>query len=85
MIVIFYSKDSDPSTPAMPFDWKMAQEEVLAADTSNEPIQSAIAKLEKQYEEDKQTALEKQVLIIKLVFNHSSFHSIFNLSTASRI
>jgi kinesin family protein 13 len=38
----------------------MAQEEVMQADLSNDPIQVAIARLERQYEEDKQTALEKQ-------------------------
>ena len=44
----------------MPFDWEMAQEEVMKADTANNPIQDAIAKLERQYEEDKQIALQKQ-------------------------
>ena len=38
----------------------MAQQEVMEADMSNDPIQAAIARLERQYEEDKQTALEKQ-------------------------
>lgn len=39
---------SDPTTPAIPFDWKMAQEEVMRADLSNDPIQAAIARLERQ-------------------------------------
>ena len=42
------------------FDYKMAQEEVMKADLNNDPIQAAILRLEKQYEEDKQSALEKQ-------------------------
>ena len=49
--------NSDPTTPAV-FDWKMAQEEVMQA--ANDPIQDAIARLERQYEEDKQSALQKQ-------------------------
>jgi len=49
---------NNPSDPVTPFDWKMAQEEVMQA--SNDPIQDAIARLERQYEEDKQSALEKQ-------------------------
>ena len=40
------------------FDWKMAQEEVMQM--ADDPIQDAITRLEKQYEEDKQSALEKQ-------------------------
>ena len=40
--------NSDPTTPAIPFDWKMAQEEVMRADLSNDPIQAAIARLERQ-------------------------------------
>lgn len=51
------TNNSDPTTPAV-FDWKMAQEEVMQA--ANDPIQDAIARLERQYEEDKQSALEKQ-------------------------
>jgi hypothetical protein len=40
--------NSDPTTPAIPFDWKMAQEEVMKAELSNDPIQAAIARLERQ-------------------------------------
>ena len=36
----------------------MAQEEVMQM--ADDPIQDAITRLEKQYEEDKQSALEKQ-------------------------
>ena len=54
------ASSSDPTTPSVTFDWKMAQEEVMTADNSNDPIQAAIARLERQYEEDKQSALEKQ-------------------------
>ena len=47
-------------TPTTPFDWRMAQEEVMMAEMENEPMREAMAKLERQYEEDKQTALENQ-------------------------
>jgi kinesin family protein 13 len=62
--------NSDPTTPAIPFDWKMAQEEVMQADMSNDPIQDAIARLERQYEEDKQSALEKQRQEYEKHFQH---------------
>ena len=42
------ASNSDPTTPAIPFDWKMAQEEVMRADLNNDPIQAAIARLERQ-------------------------------------
>jgi hypothetical protein len=44
------------------FDWQMAQEEYLQANmsTDNPSLAAAIARLERQYEEDKQSALEKQ-------------------------
>ncbi len=54
------SESDEPCTPAVQFDWSMAQEEVMQADASSDPIQSAIARLERQYEEDKLSALEKQ-------------------------
>ena len=61
---------SDPTTPACVFDWKMAQEEVMQA--ANDPIQDAIARLERQYEEDKQSALEKQRHVASLT-THTSY------------
>lgn len=48
----------------------MAQEEVMQADLSNDPIQDAIARLERQYEEDKQFALEKQRQEYEKHFQH---------------
>ena len=48
------------SSPCAEFDWRMAQEEVMMAGREDYPMQDAIAKLEKQYEEDKQVALQKQ-------------------------
>ena len=51
--------NGDPG-PVTPFDWRMAQEEVMMAEVENAPMREAMAKLEKQYEEDKQTALENQ-------------------------
>ena len=43
-----------------PFDWKMAQEEVLMSEADSKPMKEAIAKLEKQYEQEKRRALETQ-------------------------
>jgi hypothetical protein len=34
-----FSANSNPATPAVQFDWRMAQEEVMRADLSNDPIQ----------------------------------------------
>ncbi|XP_040583928.1 kinesin-like protein KIF13A isoform X2 [Lepeophtheirus salmonis] len=53
------SEDLNSPVPVA-FDWTMAQEEVMRADLNNDPIQEAIARLEKQYEEEKQSALKKQ-------------------------
>ena len=53
------SSGCDP-TPTTPFDWRMAQEEVMMAEMENAPMREAMAKLERQYQEDKQTALENQ-------------------------
>ncbi|XP_062573075.1 kinesin-like protein KIF13B isoform X4 [Saccostrea cucullata] len=41
-------------------DYNFAQQELMMNEYSNDPIQEAICDLEKQYEEDKQEALEKQ-------------------------
>ena len=43
-----------------PFDWRMAQEEVLMSEQDSKPMKDAIAKLEKQYEQEKKKALETQ-------------------------
>lgn len=51
---------SEPLTPAQPIDYNFAREELMQNEMSNDPIQSAIAQLERQHEEDKQVALEKQ-------------------------
>lgn len=51
---------SEPQTPAQPLDYNFAREELMANEMSNDPIQAAIAQLEKQHEEDKQVALDKQ-------------------------
>lgn len=51
---------SEPQTPAQPLDYNFAREELMQNEMSNDPIQSAIAQLEKQHEEDKQVALEQQ-------------------------
>ncbi|XP_015600896.1 kinesin-like protein KIF13B isoform X3 [Cephus cinctus] len=51
---------SEPQTPAQTIDYNFAREELMLNELSNDPIQRAIARLEKQHEEDKQVALEKQ-------------------------
>lgn len=51
---------SEPQTPAQPIDYEFAREELMQNELMNDPIQSAIEQLEKQHEEDKQVALEKQ-------------------------
>ncbi|XP_059615562.1 kinesin-like protein KIF13A isoform X9 [Phlebotomus argentipes] len=51
---------SEPQTPAQPIDYNFAREELMQNELSNDPIQTAIAQLERQHEEDKQVALEKQ-------------------------
>ena len=50
----------DEVAPTPSVDWQMAQKEVMEKDISNDPIQAAITRLEKQYLEDKQTALDRQ-------------------------
>ncbi|KAL0268806.1 UNVERIFIED_CONTAM: hypothetical protein PYX00_010619 [Menopon gallinae] len=52
--------NSEPQTPAQNLDYDFAREELMMNDLSNDPIQMAIARLERQHEEDKQVALEKQ-------------------------
>ncbi|CAK9816643.1 Kinesin-like protein KIF13A [Anthophora plagiata] len=52
--------NSEPQTPAQNIDYNFAREELMLNELSNDPIQRAIARLEKQHEEDKQVALEKQ-------------------------
>ncbi|XP_039311277.1 kinesin-like protein KIF13A isoform X4 [Solenopsis invicta] len=54
--------NSEPQTPAQNIDYNFAREELMLNELSNDPIQRAIARLEKQHEEDKQVALEKQRL-----------------------
>lgn len=51
---------SEPQTPAQLIDYEFAREELMQNELINDPIQSAIERLEKQHEEDKQVALEKQ-------------------------
>lgn len=45
---------SEPQTPAQTIDYNFAREELMLNELSNDPIQTAIARLEKQHEEDKQ-------------------------------
>ncbi|XP_041975896.1 kinesin-like protein KIF13A isoform X3 [Aricia agestis] len=51
---------SEPQTPAQPIDYNFARDEIMLNELSNDPIQTAISQLERQHEEDKQVALEKQ-------------------------
>uniref|UniRef100_A0A1I8P0E7 Kinesin-like protein KIF13A n=1 Tax=Stomoxys calcitrans TaxID=35570 RepID=A0A1I8P0E7_STOCA len=54
------SMSSEPQTPAQLIDYNFARDEIMQNELSNDPIQTAIARLERQHEEDKQVALEKQ-------------------------
>lgn len=45
---------SEPQTPAQPIDYNFARDEIMLNELSNDPIQTAIYRLEKQHEEDKQ-------------------------------
>ena len=49
---------SEPQTPAQTIDYNFAREELMLNELSNDPIQAAIARIEKQHEEDKQGKLE---------------------------
>ena len=46
--------------PDTPYDWRMAQEEVLMCEDSSRPVQDVIARLERQHETEKKKALESQ-------------------------
>lgn len=61
---------SEPQTPAQTIDYNFAREELMLNELSNDPIQAAIAKIEKQHEEDKQVALEKQRQEYERQFQH---------------
>jgi kinesin family member 13 len=54
------SASSEPQTPGQLLDYDFAREELMQHELSNDPIQVAIAHLERQHEEDKQVALENQ-------------------------
>ena len=53
-MIIFLATTSEPQTPAQTIDYNFAREELMLNELSNDPIQTAIARLEKQHEEDKQ-------------------------------
>ncbi|XP_049881981.1 kinesin-like protein KIF13B isoform X2 [Pectinophora gossypiella] len=61
---------SEPQTPAQPIDYNFAREEIMLNELSNDPIQTAISRLERQHEEDKQVALEKQRQEYERQFQH---------------
>ena len=53
---------SEPQTPAQTIDYNFAREELMLNELSNDPIQAAIARLEKQHEEDKQGTLQSYLI-----------------------
>lgn len=55
-------KANSPSSEGFPenIDYDFAQQELMLQQMGNDPIQEAISQIEKQHEEDKQEALEKQ-------------------------
>lgn len=62
MIYIFTAAAaSEPQTPAQPIDYNFARDEIMLNELSNDPIQTAISRLEKQHEEDKQGILYNYV------------------------
>lgn len=54
------TQPSASSEPEQRIDYDFAQQELMMKELSNDPIQEAICAIEKQYEEDKQEALERQ-------------------------
>lgn len=70
---------SEPQTPAQTIDYAFAREELMLKELSNDPLQAAIAKIERQHEEDKQVALEKQRQDFERQFQH--LRSILSPST----
>ena len=57
---IYSSRDGDGEDEYASIDFDFAREELMMKELSNDPIQSAMKNLEKQHEEDKTKALEKQ-------------------------
>jgi hypothetical protein len=55
---------SEPQTPAQTIDYNFAREELMLNELSNDPIQAAIARLEKQHEEDKQGMSCVELLLV---------------------
>ena len=58
-LICFPAMASEPQTPAQTIDYNFAREELMLNELSNDPIQAAIARLEKQHEEDKQGKILK--------------------------
>lgn len=52
--IYFTASTSEPQTPAQNIDYNFARDELMLNELSNDPIQAAISRLEKQHEEDKQ-------------------------------
>lgn len=83
-VPLFIAINSEPQTPAQNIDYTFAREELMLNELSNDPIQRAIARLEKQHEEDKQVFLgiddvwrrfSKILLISKQGISHICFKS----------
>lgn len=52
--MLLVAATSEPQTPAQYIDYNFARDELMTNELSNDPIQAAIARLERQHEEDKQ-------------------------------
>lgn len=52
--IFIIAATSEPQTPAQQIDYNFARDEIMLNELSNDPIQTAISRLEKQHEEDKQ-------------------------------
>lgn len=58
---------SEPQTPAQPIDYNFARDEIMLNELSNDPIQTAIYRLEKQHEEDKQGKYFFYILLFDMI------------------
>lgn len=74
MYVRIAAATSEPQTPAQPIDYNFARDEIMLNELSNDPIQTAISRLEKQHEEDKQGTLS--LFYCLYIVKYNEFHYI---------
>lgn len=67
--LFFFPSSADcnsPDIPERPLDYDFAREELMMNELSNDPIQSAMASLEKQHEEDKQSEFIYRLKVLSI-------------------